>query len=70
MNILFMLPLILFFKVFEHEIAWIQIRSFLLSCHFAGPDLGLNCMHNFPVDETIVDMSDFAGPDLGLNCMQ
>ena len=38
--------------------------------NFAGPDLGLNCMQNFPVDETIVDTRYFAGPDLGLNRMQ
>ena len=36
---------------------------------FAGPDLGLNYMQNFPVDENILDTRDFAGPDLGLNCM-
>ena len=39
-----MLLLILFFKVLEHEIVWIQIRSYLLSCGFAAPDLGLSCI--------------------------
>ena len=65
-----MLLLILFFKVFEHEVVWIQIRSYLLPSDFAGPDLGINCMQNLPVDKTIVDTRDFAGPDLGLNRMQ
>ena len=41
----------------------------ILSCNFAGPDPGLNCMQKLPVDETIVDMRDFARPDLVLNCM-
>ena len=40
------------FKVFEHKTVWIQIRSYLLSHDFAGPDLDLNCI---PFDETIVD---------------
>ena len=59
---------------------WLRIRKLffshallsgglLLSCNFAEPDLGLNCMQKLPVDETIVDMCDFAGPDLVLNCM-
>ena len=59
---------------------WLRIRKIffshalfsgrlLLSCNFAGPDPGLNCMQKLPVDETIVDMRDFAGPDLVLNCM-
>ena len=65
-----MLVLVLFFKVFEHEIVWIQIRSYPLYCQFAGPDLDLNCMQNLPVDETIVDTRDFAGPDLDLNRLQ
>ena len=57
------------FKVFEHEIVWIQIRSYLLYCQFTGPDLGPNRMQYLPVDETIVDTCDFAGPDLDLNCI-
>ena len=40
-----------------------------MSCNFAGPDPGVNCMQKLQVDETIVDMRDFAGPDLVLNCM-
>ena len=59
---------------------WLRIRKLffshallsgglLLSCNFAGPDLGINCMQKLPVDETIVDMHYFAGPDLVLNCM-
>ena len=59
---------------------WLRIRKLffnrallsgglLLSCNFAGPDPGLNCMQKLPVDETIVDIRDFAGPDLVLNCM-
>ena len=60
---------------------WLRIRKLffshtllsgglLLSCNFAGPDPGLNCMQKLPVDETIiVEMRDFAGPDLVLNCM-
>ena len=59
---------------------WLRIRKLffshallsgglLLSCSFAGPDPGLNCMQKLPVDITIVDMRDFAGPDLVLNCM-
>ena len=59
---------------------WLRIRKLffshallsgglLLSCNFAGPDLGVNCMQRLPVDETIVEMRDFAGPDLVLNCM-
>ena len=36
----------------EHETVWIQIRPYLLSCDFVGPDLGLNCMQNLPADET------------------
>ena len=59
---------------------WLRIRKLffshallsgglLLSCNFAGPDAGLNCMQKLPVDETIMDTRDFAGPDLVLNCM-
>ena len=43
------------FNVFEHKTVWIQIRSYLLSHDFAGPDLGLNCMQNLSFDENIVD---------------
>ena len=59
---------------------WLRIRKLffshaflsgglLLSCNFAGPDLGINCMQKLQVDETIVVMHYFAGPDLVLNCM-
>ena len=59
---------------------WLRIRKLffshallsgglMLSCNFAGPDRGLNCMQKLPVDETIVDMRDFAGTDLVLNCI-
>ena len=43
------------FKVFENKTVWIQIRSYLLSPDFAGPDLGLNCTQNLPFDQNIVD---------------
>ena len=59
---------------------WLRIRKLffihtllsgglLLSCNFAGPDPGVNCIQKLPIDEIFVDMRDFAGPDLVLNCM-
>ena len=50
-----MLLLILFYKVFEHETVWIQIRPYILPHDFVWPDLGLKCMQNLPADKTIAN---------------